>query len=147
MIARQFGGDNAWPTVPVDRVLALGAEPESHGGDGEKAVFNMAVMGMRLAQRVNGVSVLHGEVSREMFQGLWPGFDLSEIPIGSITNGVHAPTWVGREVMELAGKELPTLVERRPGLGGRAEALRRRPVDHPRPAPRQPGQRRPQAPS
>lgn len=42
-----------------------------------------------------------------MFQGLWPGFDLDEIPIGSITNGVHAPTWVAREVMELAGKELP----------------------------------------
>ncbi|GAB1822002.1 alpha-glucan family phosphorylase [Herbidospora sp. RD11066] len=118
VIARQFGGDNAWPTVPVDRILALGAEPESHGGDGEKAVFNMAVMGMRLAQRVNGVSVLHGEVSREMFQGLWPGFDLSEIPIGSITNGVHAPTWVGREVMELAGKELPTIVERAQGWEG-----------------------------
>ncbi|WP_066362781.1 alpha-glucan family phosphorylase [Herbidospora mongoliensis] len=118
VIARQFGGDNSWPTVPVDRILALGAEPESHGGDGEKAVFNMAVMGMRLAQRVNGVSVLHGEVSREMFQGLWPGFDLSEIPIGSITNGVHAPTWVGREVMELAGKELPTIVERAQGWEG-----------------------------
>ncbi len=116
MIARQFGGDNAWPTVPVDRILALGAEPDS--GDGEKAVFNMAVMGMRLAQRVNGVSVLHGEVSRGMFQGLWPGFDLSEIPIGSITNGVHAPTWVGREVMELAGKELPTIVERAQGWEG-----------------------------
>ncbi|TKK88614.1 glycosyltransferase family 1 protein [Herbidospora galbida] len=116
VIARQFGGDNAWPTVPVDRVLALGAEPDT--GDGEKAVFNMAVMGMRLAQRVNGVSVLHGEVSRGMFQGLWPGFDLSEIPIGSITNGVHAPTWVGREVMELAGKELPTIVERAQGWEG-----------------------------
>ncbi|GAA0992341.1 glycosyltransferase family 1 protein [Acrocarpospora macrocephala] len=115
MIGRQFGGDNAWPTVDVDRILELGAEPEAADGDGEKAVFNMAVMGMRLAQRVNGVSVLHGEVSREMFQGLWPGFDLSEVPIGSITNGVHAPTWVGREVMELAGKELPTLVDRTQG--------------------------------
>ena len=51
-------------------------------------------MGMRLAQRANGVSVLHGQVSREMFAGLWPGFDTSEVPIGSITNGVHAPTWV-----------------------------------------------------
>jgi len=59
------------------------------------------VMGMRLAQRVNGVSKLHGQVSREMFAGLWPGFDTSEVPIGSITNGVHAPTWVAREVSEL----------------------------------------------
>ncbi|MBO3746381.1 alpha-glucan family phosphorylase [Streptosporangiaceae bacterium NEAU-GS5] len=115
MIARQFGGDNTWPTVDVEQILRLGAEPESPeeeplGADPGK-VFNMAVMGMRLAQRVNGVSELHGAVSREMFQGLWPGFDIDEVPIGSITNGVHAPTWVGREVMELAGRELPTMID------------------------------------
>jgi glycogen phosphorylase len=84
--------------LPLDRVLALGAETYP-GGDPH--VFNMAVMGMRLAGRVNGVSVLHGEVSREMFAGLWPGFDTAEVPIGSITNGVHAPTWVAREVCDL----------------------------------------------
>jgi len=84
--------------LPLDRVLALGAETYP-GGDPH--VFNMAVMGMRFAQRVNGVSVLHGEVSREMFAGLWPGFDTAEVPIGSITNGVHAPTWVAREVCDL----------------------------------------------
>jgi glycogen phosphorylase len=84
--------------LPLDRLLALGAETYP-GGDSH--VFNMAVMGMRLAQRVNGVSVLHGQVSREMFAGLWPGFDTSEVPIGSITNGVHAPTWVAREISEL----------------------------------------------
>ncbi|GAA0921255.1 alpha-glucan family phosphorylase [Nonomuraea longicatena] len=108
MIERQFGGDNAWPTVPVDRILDLGAEEDP-------GRFNMAVMGMRLAQRVNGVSRLHGAVSREMFQRLWPGFDLDEVPIGSITNGVHAPTWVSREIMELAGRELPSLVEKAKG--------------------------------
>jgi len=59
-------------------------------------------MGMRLAQRVNGVSLLHGAVSREMFTGLWPGFDTAEVPIGSVTNGVHAPTWVAPEVLSLA---------------------------------------------
>jgi glycogen phosphorylase len=84
--------------LPLDRMLALGAETYP-GGDPH--VFNMAVMGMRLAQRVNGVSVLHGQVSREMFAGLWPGFDTSEVPIGSITNGVHAPAWVAREISEL----------------------------------------------
>jgi starch phosphorylase len=62
----------------------------------------MAVMGFRLAQRANGVSLLHGHVSRGMFNGLWPAFDEAEVPIGSITNGVHAPTWVAREVFELA---------------------------------------------
>ncbi|MCT9931349.1 alpha-glucan family phosphorylase [Planotetraspora sp. A-T 1434] len=116
MIARQFGGDNAWPTVGVERILELGAEPDAV--DADKAVFNMAVMGMRLAQRVNGVSELHGHVSREMFQGLWPGFDVDEVPIGSITNGVHAPSWVGREVMELAGKELPALIDKTQGWEG-----------------------------
>ena len=83
----------------MDRVLALGAETFP-GGD--PSVFNMAVMGMRLAQRVNGVSQLHGAVSREMFAGLWPGFDTAQVPIGSITNGVHAPTWVAPEVLDLA---------------------------------------------
>jgi starch phosphorylase len=48
------------------------------------------------------VSVLHGAVSREMFAGLWPGFDHAEVPIGSITNGVHAPTWVAKETAHLA---------------------------------------------
>jgi starch phosphorylase len=58
---------------------------------------------MRLAQRVNGVSRLHGQVSREMFAGLWPGFDTREVPIGSITNGVHTPTWVAPEALFLTG--------------------------------------------
>ncbi|MBX6382803.1 MAG: alpha-glucan family phosphorylase [Microbispora sp.] len=116
MIARQFGGSNAWPTVPVDRILRLGAEPD--GPDADPGVFNMAVMGMRLAQRVNGVSELHGRVSREMFQGLWPGFDVDEVPIGSITNGVHAPTWVGREMMELAGRQLPSPADATQGWEG-----------------------------
>ena len=66
---------------------------------GTRCVFNMAVMGMRLAQRVNGVSKLHGRVSQEMFAGLWPGFDASEVPIGSITNGVHVATWVAPEIL------------------------------------------------
>ncbi|HIZ35127.1 MAG TPA: alpha-glucan family phosphorylase, partial [Candidatus Ruania gallistercoris] len=59
----------------------------------DPAVFNMAVMGLRLAKRANGVARLHGRVSRRMFQHLWPGFDADEVPITSITNGVHAETW------------------------------------------------------
>ena len=104
-------------------MLALGAETYP-GGD--PAVFNMAVMGMRLAQRVNGVSKLHGEVSREMFAGLWPGFDAAEVPIGSITNGVHAPTWVaprdpgaGRAGSRAPAAELPTTARPGTAVGGR----------------------------
>ncbi|MGA1146079.1 MAG: alpha-glucan family phosphorylase [Candidatus Nanopelagicales bacterium] len=107
LIEQYFGGDNAVPGLPVDRIVRLGSE-DYPGGD--PGVFNMAVMGLRLAGRANGVSALHGRVSRQMFAGLWPGFDTADIPITSITNGVHAPTWVAREVMELArdsiGEEL-----------------------------------------
>ena len=103
LVATFFGGENAEPGVPVDKVLALGAE-DYPGGD--PTVFNMAVMGLRLAQRANGVSQLHGVVSREMFDGLWPGFDSAEVPIASITNGVHAPTWVDHRVIEVGEKFL-----------------------------------------
>jgi glycogen phosphorylase len=98
-IAQHFSDQG---NLPLDRILALGAETYP-GGDPE--VFNMAVMGMRLAQRVNGVSVLHGQVSREMFAGLWPGFDTREVPITSITNGVHTPTWVAPEFITKTGEE------------------------------------------
>ncbi len=99
LVARQFSAGSGDPALPADKVLALGAETYP-GGDPE--VFNMAVMGMRLAQRVNGVSLLHGAVSRDMFSGLWPGFDTREVPVGSITNGVHAATWVAPEILGLA---------------------------------------------
>ncbi len=109
LVEAHFSGECDYPGLPVDRVLALGAETYP-GGD--PAIFNMAVMGMRLSQRVNGVSALHGQVSREMFGGLWPGFDTAEVPVGSVTNGVHAPTWVSREIFELADREIgPELVQ------------------------------------
>jgi glycogen phosphorylase len=101
LVARNVG-DGAEAGLPPDRILALGAENYPGGDPG---VFNMAVMGMRLAQRVNGVSELHGQVSRAMFTGLWPGFDVAEVPITSVTNGVHAPTWVAPEIVGLAGDQ------------------------------------------
>ncbi|MEU1986318.1 alpha-glucan family phosphorylase [Nocardia sp. NPDC019395] len=96
LIHRYFGGaagESDSPLLPgigVDRIVALGREADP-------SVFNMAHMGLRLAQRANGVSRLHGAVSRSMFNPLWPGFDAAEVPIGSVTNGVHAPTWAARE--------------------------------------------------
>lgn len=86
------------PGVPTARILALGAEDDP-------TKFNMAHMGLRLAQRANGVSSLHGRVSRAMFNELWPGFDSNEVPIGSITNGVHARTWAAPQWLQL-GYEL-----------------------------------------
>ncbi|MFB6844316.1 glycosyltransferase family 1 protein [Streptomyces sp. NPDC056373] len=103
LVARHFGPDAELPRIDVDRILRLGME--SYPG-GEPNLFNMAVMGLRLAQRANGVSLLHGNVSREMFSGLWPGFDADEVPITSVTNGVHAPTWVAPEVFRLGAKQI-----------------------------------------
>jgi len=104
MVQRYFddnGGERAatlLPGVPTERVIALGTEDDP-------TKFNMAHMGLRLAQRANGVSLLHGRVSRAMFNELWPGFDPEEVPIGSITNGVHARTWAAPQWLQL-GREL-----------------------------------------
>ncbi|MFJ9100219.1 glycosyltransferase family 1 protein [Streptomyces sp. LUP47B] len=103
LVARHFGADAELPRMDVGRILALGME--TYPG-GEPNLFNMAVMGLRLAQRANGVSLLHGQVSREMFSGLWPGFDPEEVPITSVTNGVHAPTWVAPEVFRLGARQI-----------------------------------------
>ncbi|ROQ06561.1 starch phosphorylase [Rathayibacter sp. PhB93] len=104
MIERYFTTE-LLPGVQIEDVLALGSESTTGGASD---VFNMAFMGLRLAQRSNGVSKLHGEVSRSMFSGLWPGFDTAEVPIGSVTNGVHAATWTDPILRGLARDRLGT---------------------------------------
>ncbi|MCB9409144.1 alpha-glucan family phosphorylase [Mycolicibacterium sp.] len=105
LVHRYFADDSGaglMPGVPVGRVLGFGAEADAGWPGGDSGKFNMAHMGLRLAQRSNGVSQLHGRVSRSMFEELWPGFEAAEVPIGSITNGVHGPTWAAPEWLELA---------------------------------------------
>ena len=63
--------------------------------------FNMSYLASRMSQEINGVSKLHGEVSRGMFNKLWPGYLKDELFIGYITNGVHYPTWLAPEWQEL----------------------------------------------
>jgi starch phosphorylase len=117
MVERYFGSapgspsgapSDLLPGVPLDRIVGFGAEDDA-------TKFNMAHMGLRLAQRANGVSLLHGRVSRGMFNELWQGFDQDEVPIGSITNGVHAPTWAAPQWVQLArelvGDDLGSLSE------------------------------------
>jgi starch phosphorylase len=104
-ISKYFDSD-LLPGVAVDDVVALGEE-DYEGGD--PLFFNMAVMGLRLAQRANGVSKLHGEVSRGMFGALWPGFDPDDVPITSVTNGVHAPSWTDPMLLELAKEKFGTV--------------------------------------
>ncbi|MET4638561.1 alpha-glucan family phosphorylase [Mycetocola sp. 2940] len=103
-LIRQYFETDLLPGVSVEDVLELGREP----GAGANGAFNMAVMGLRLGQRANGVSQLHGEVSRRMFNDLWPGFDPDDVPIGSVTNGVHPATWTAPQLTDLAIRHLGT---------------------------------------
>jgi len=94
--------------VSFDRLFAIGQSPDdadsAGGGKGEGSTFNMAVMGLRLAARSNGVAALHGSVSRSMFNDLWPGVTADEVPIGSITNGVHGRSWTSSRVDALLSR-------------------------------------------
>ena len=96
LVARYFGPSGVPSGLPLDLLCDLGVEP---GGD--SAVFNMAVMGIRLASRVNGVSALHGVVARTLFHDLFPGLPEADVPIGHVTNGVHADTWVSPDFAAL----------------------------------------------
>src|SRR5437588_5129894 len=69
--------------------------------ENEGEAFNMALLAMSNANYLNGVSELHSQVSRSMFQGRWPDYPEDEVPIDSITNGIHTPTWVCRRVSNL----------------------------------------------
>lgn len=86
LVDRYLGG--FWEKLGVDRdtFLGLGLEEKPWG-----PVFSMSNLALRTAAQANGVSRLHGEVSRNMFRHLWPGLLAEEVPIGHVTNGVH--TW------------------------------------------------------
>ncbi|MBD0862389.1 alpha-glucan family phosphorylase [Gordonia sp. zg691] len=105
----EAGRSRLLPGLPASTVAELGDEADP-------GVFNMAHMGFRLGQRSNGVSQLHGAVSREMFADLWPGFDAADVPIGAVTNGVHGPTWVSREWRDLASGDEDSAPEVYAGL-------------------------------
>ena len=100
LMEKYFSGFASSIGITFDEFMAIGHEPN----DGPEAPFNMAVMGLRLAGQANGVSKLHGAVSRQMFSNLWPGVPVSEVPIGSVTNGVHARTWTSNEMGELLSR-------------------------------------------
>ncbi len=100
LMERYFSGWADECDISVDTLMQLGHFP----GEAPDDPFNMAVMGLRLAGMSNGVARLHGETSRHMFQSLWPPVPTAEVPIGSITNGVHGRTWVSSEMGDLLSK-------------------------------------------
>ncbi|MBU1040686.1 MAG: alpha-glucan family phosphorylase [Proteobacteria bacterium] len=82
--------------------LALGREDPRDEGE----QFCMTVLALRLSRFSNGVSKLHGEVSRNMWQKVWPQNPVEDVPIGAITNGVHTPTWVATDMAILYDRYL-----------------------------------------
>jgi starch phosphorylase len=101
LMDRYFNG--YWTQLGLTReaFLQLGDAPNSH-----QVGFNMTALAIRLSAHVNGVSREHGRVSREMWQHFWPGLATDLIPIRSVTNGIHAPTWIASDLNHLYGKYL-----------------------------------------
>ncbi len=91
-----------WSCLGLDRdaFLTLGTH------ELDRACFNMTVLGLTMARQRNGVSRLHGAVCRRMWHCLWPDCEEKEVPIDSVTNGIHVPTWVAPELARLYEKYL-----------------------------------------
>ena len=83
--------------ISMDALLALGQADDNN----ERGTFNMTYLALRGCGWANGVSRLHGEVSRQIFRPLFPRWPLDEIPIGHVTNGVHVPSWDSAAADEL----------------------------------------------
>jgi starch phosphorylase len=90
--------------ISREKLMELGQEnPGKQNED-----FCMTVLGLKLSRRANAVSALHGEVSRAMWTGLYPGKPEDEVPIGHITNGVHVPSWLSPQMFRLYDRHLGT---------------------------------------
>jgi starch phosphorylase len=97
LIERYFKGWAAELKIDWRDFLALGrVRPDDEGED-----FCLTVLALKMSAYCNGVSRLHGAVSRHMWKSIWPGMAESEIPIGAITNGVHPRTWISNTTLEL----------------------------------------------
>ena len=97
LMRRYFSDAPGWVGVPWERFYALGQ------GEEDKGNFNMTYLAMNFAGWVNGVSKLHGEVSRKLLHPFWPRHLENEVPVHSVTNGVHLSTWVDPALRKLLG--------------------------------------------
>lgn len=95
---------NYYPKLGIsrDHFISLG---KMDGADPYK--FSMTVLGLKLSAYANGVSALHGAVARDMWKGLWKDFPVKEVPVGSVTNGIHTETWLASEIEDLFNKYFP----------------------------------------
>jgi starch phosphorylase len=88
--------------ISQENLMGFGREQPTDYGE----LFCMTVLGLKLARRVNAVSSLHGEVSRAMWRGLYPGRPEDAVPIGHVTNGVHVPSWLAPQMGRLYDRHL-----------------------------------------
>ena len=93
-----------WPRLGLseEEFLKLGMKPCNELDYG----FNMGILALKIAGKKNGVSKLHGAVSRELFGEVWPNIAASESPIGYVTNGIHTCSWLAPKLKELYNKYL-----------------------------------------
>ncbi len=101
-MVRYFDGYYQQLGLSEDQFLALGREDPSD----KASTFCMTVLAIRLSEWRNGVSKLHGEVSRGLWKHLWPEIPQEEVPIGSITNGIHTPSWISHDLRALFDRYL-----------------------------------------
>ncbi|MGE0441768.1 MAG: alpha-glucan family phosphorylase [Gemmatimonadales bacterium] len=92
-----------WEEMGVDRDTLFGLGLHAANADSR---FQMTVLAIRLAGRVNGVAQRHGQVSRNIWKTLWPGRPEEKVPIGAVTNGVHLATWMANPIMDLLDRQL-----------------------------------------
>jgi glycogen phosphorylase len=102
LIEEHLGPLGEYLGLSHDRLMSLGRENPSN----QNEEFCMTVLGLKLSRRANAVSALHGEVSRAMWTGLYPGKSEDAVPIGHITNGVHVPTWLAPQMFRLYDRHL-----------------------------------------
>jgi len=116
-------GHDAFPFQLVETHLAgawgdLGDYREkffrlAHYDSGGGPLFNMTALAMRTAGAVNGVSQMHGHVTRQMWQPIWPDTPADRLPVRALTNGVHVPTWMSAELAAVLERHLgPDWIER-----------------------------------
>ncbi len=92
----------------TDQVLSWGQPPgaDPAGQADNEQEMSMTILSLNLAKYNNGVSEMHGKVERDMWSHLWPPCPVDEIPIGHVTNGVHVPTWLSRDIAGLFDRYL-----------------------------------------
>ncbi len=98
-LVEQYLGEYAEQKLGISRQQLLGLGRKNPEDESES--FNMAYLAIRGSGAVNGVSWLHGKVSRRMFEPLFPNWPTNEVPVSHITNGVHMPTWDSKEADEI----------------------------------------------